>query len=93
MELAKWQVPVTVLADTFRKFTADFDEQWQLALQGTTAVYLTMTWSSGLTVWNLAAGEPNLYMLNDPSPKTAPGGGPASAIVINLTLVLAGLRF
>ena len=92
LELAKWRVPVTVLADTFRKFTADFEEQWLLAVQGTEAVYVTMTWSEGLTVWNIAVGEPELFMLDDPAPKSGLGE-PASAIVINLTLALRGLRF
>ena len=92
LELAKWRVPVTVLADTFRQFTVDFEEQWLLAVQGTAAVFVTMTWSEGLTVWNIAVGEPELFMLNDPDPKSALGG-PASAIVINLTRCLHGLRF
>jgi hypothetical protein len=99
LELAKWRVPMTVLAETFRSFTRDFEAQWQLALHGTEAVYLTMTWSEGLTVWNLAAGEPKLHMLNDPSfklqdPNSKPDlSSPASAIVINLTALLRGLRF
>ena len=92
LELAKWRVPVTVLEDTFRQFTADFEEQWLLVVQGTAAVYVTMTWNEGLTVWNIAVGEPELFMLDDPAPKSE-FGGPASAIVINLTLVLRGLRF
>ena len=85
-------MPVTVLADTYRQFTADFEEQWLLAVQGTEAVYVTMTWSEGLTVWNIAVGKPELFMLDDPSTKSG-HSGPASAIVINLTNVLRGLRF
>ncbi len=92
LELAKWRVPVTVLADTYRQFTADFQKEWLLAVQGTEAVYVTMTWSEGLTVWNIAVGEPELFMLDDPSSEIG-HSGPASAIVINLTLVLSGLRF
>ncbi len=92
LELAKWRVPTTVLADTFRQFAADFEKEWLHAVQGTEAVFVTMTWSEGLTVWNIAVGEPELFMLDDPVPKNALGG-PASAIVINLTLVLRGLRF
>jgi hypothetical protein len=92
LELAKWRVPVTVLADTFRQFTANFEEQWRFAVDGSAAVYLTMTWSEGLTVWNISEGQPALYMLDDPAPKIALGG-PASAIVINLSRVLRGLRF
>ncbi len=92
LELAKWRVPVTVLGDTFRRFTTDFEEQWLLAVQGTASVFVTMTWSDGLTVWNIAVGEPELFMLDDPVPKSALGG-PASAIVINLTRCLHGLRF
>ena len=92
LELAKWRVPVTVLTDTFRQFTVDFDEQWLLAVQGTAAVFVTMTWSEGLTVWNIAIGEPELFMLNDQTSKSALSG-PASAIVINLTRCLHGLRF
>jgi hypothetical protein len=92
LELAKWRVPVTVLADTFRQFTADFEKEWLLAVQGNDAVYVTMTWSEGLTVWNIAVGRPDLFMLDDPAPKSSLGG-PASAIVINLTTALSGLRF
>ena len=92
LELANWRVPVTVLADTYRQFTVDFEKQWLLAVQGTAAVFVTMTWSDGLTVWNIAVGEPELFMLDDPSPKSGLGG-PASAIVINLTQALRGLRF
>ncbi len=92
LELAKWRVPVTVLADTFRDFTVKFEKEWLLAVQGTAAVFVTMTWSDGLTVWNIAVGEPELFMLDDPTPKSGLGG-PASAIVINLTSVLRGLRF
>jgi len=92
LELAKWRVPVTVLADTFRQFTADFEEQWQLAVQGTEAVYVTMTWSEGLTVWNISEGQPALYMLESPTPEKD-FGEPGSAIVINLSRVLRGLRF
>ena len=92
LELAKWRVPATVLAETFRQFLLDFEKDWLLAVDGSAAVYLTMTWSEGLTVWNIAVGEPELFMLDDPAPKSALGG-PASAIVINLTLVLRGLRF
>ncbi len=51
-----------------------------------------MTWSKGLTAWNIAVGKPELFMLKDPAAKSALGG-PASAIVINLTSVLRGLRF
>ncbi len=92
LELAKWRVPDTVLADTFRDFTLSYEEQWLLAIQGTGAVFVTMTWSDGLTVWNIAVGEPELFMLDDPTPKGSLGG-PASAIVINLTRCLHGLRF
>ena len=92
LELAKWRVPVTVLADTFRDFTVKFEKEWLLAVQGTAAVFVTMTWSEGLTVWNIAVGEPELFMLDDPAPKSELCGS-ASAIVINLTLVLRGLRF
>jgi len=92
LELAKWRVPTTVLADTFRQFAADFEKEWLLAVQDTKVVYVTMTWSEGLTVWNIAVGAPELFMLNDPAPKSGLGG-PASAIVINLTQVLRGLRF
>ena len=92
LELAKWRVPVTVLADTFRQFTADFEKEWLLAVKGSKAIYVTMTWSKGLTVWNIAVGKPELFMLNDPAPKSGLGG-PASAIVINLTTALSGLRF
>ncbi len=92
LELAKWRVPATVLADTFRDFTVKFEKEWLLAVQGTGAVFVTMTWSDGLTVWNIAVGEPELFMLDDPTPKSGLGG-PASAIVINLTSVLRGLRF
>ena len=92
LELAKWRVPVTVLAGTFRRFTSDFDKEWLLAAHGTKAVYVTMTWSEGLTVWNIAIGKPELFMLDDPALKIGLGG-PASAIVINLTSVLRGLRF
>ena len=92
LELAKWRVPVTVLADTFRRFTADFEKEWSLAIKGSIAVYVTMTWSKGLTVWNISVGKPELFMLDDPAPKNSLGG-PASAIVINLTSVLRGLRF
>ena len=55
-------------------------------------IYVTMTWSEGLTVWNIAVGKPELFMLDDPAPKSNLGG-PASAIVINLTTALSGLRF
>lgn len=92
LELAKWRVPVTVLADTFRQFTSDFEKEWLLAVQGTDVVYVTMTWSDGLTAWNIAVGKPELFMLKDPATKSGLGG-PASAIVINLTSVLRGLRF
>ncbi len=92
LELAKWRVPVTVLADTFRQFTADFEKEWLLAVNGSVAVYVTMTWSEGLTVWNIAVGKPELFMLDDPAPKSG-HSGPASAIVINLTTALSGLRF
>ncbi len=92
LELAKWRVPTTVLADTFRQFMADLEKEWLLAVQGTAAVYVTMTWSDGLTVWNIAVGEPELFMLDDPVPKSGLGG-PASAIVINLTRCLHGLSF
>ena len=92
LELAKWRVPTTVLADTFREFTVKFKKDWKLAVQGTESIYVTMTWSEGLTVWNIAVGEPELFMLDDPTPKSGLGG-PASAIVINLTRCLHGLRF
>ena len=92
LELAKWRVPTTVLADTFREFTVKFKKEWKLAVQGTESIYVTMTWSEGLTVWNIAVGEPELFMLDDPTPKSGLGG-PASAIVINLTRCLHGLRF
>lgn len=92
LELAKWRVPTTVLADTFREFTVKFKKEWRLAVQGTESVYVTMTWSDGLTVWNIAVGEPELFMLDDPAAKSGPSG-PASAIVINLSSVLHGLRF
>ena len=92
LELAKWRVPATVLADTFRQFTSDFEKEWLLAVKDTKAVYVTMTWSEGLTVWNIAVGKPELFMLDDPAPKSSLGG-PASAIVINLTTALSGLRF
>ncbi len=92
LELAKWRVPVTVLADTFRQFTSGFEKEWLLAVEGDNSVYVTMTWSEGLTVWNIAIGKPELFMLDDPSSKNALGG-PASAIVINLTQALRGLRF
>jgi len=92
LELAKWRVPTTVLADTFRQFAADFEKEWLLAVQGSKSVYVTMTWNEGLTVWNISVGQPELFMLDDPAPKST-YGGPASAIVINLTLALGGLRF
>ena len=92
LELARWRVPVTVLTDTFRQFTADFQKEWLLAVNGSEAVYVTMTWSEGLTVWNIAVGKPELFMLDDPSPVSG-SNGPASAIVINLTTALSGLRF
>lgn len=92
VELAKWRVPMTVLSDTFRGFTKDYDDEWQLALEGSQTVYLTMSWSDSLTVWSLAAGEPALYMLESPTPEKD-FGGPGSAIVINLSRVLRGLRF
>ncbi len=92
LELAKWRVPVTVLADTFRQFTADFEKEWILAVDGKKDIYVTMTWSDGLTVWNIAAGKPELFMLKDPAADSGLAG-PASAIVINLTSVLRGLRF
>ena len=92
LELAKWRVPATVLADTFRNLTVKFEKEWLLAVQGTAAVFVTMTWSDGLTVWNIAVGEPELFMLNDAAPKSGLGG-PASAIVINITGCLQGLRF
>ncbi len=92
LELAKWRVPTTVLADTFRQFMADLEKEWLLAVQGTAAVYVTMTWSDGLTVWNIAVGGPELFMLDDPVPNSGLGG-PASAIVINLNRCLHGLRF
>ena len=57
LELAKWRVLVTVLADTFRQFTSDFEKEWLLAVQGTEAVYVTMTWSEGLTFWNIAVDD------------------------------------
>ena len=40
----------------------------------------------------VAAGKPELFMLKDPAAESGLGG-PASAIVINLTSVLRGLRF
>jgi hypothetical protein len=92
LELAKWRVPVTVLADTFRKFTVDFDKEWMLAVDGKKDIYVTMNWSEGLTAWNIAVGKPELFMLKDPAAESGLGG-PASAIVINLTSVLRGLRF
>ncbi len=92
LELAKWRVPVTVLANTFRQFTADFEKEWMLAVDGKKDIYVTMTWSEGLTAWNIAVGKPELFMLKDPAAKSG-RGGPASAIVINLTSVLRGLRF
>ena len=92
LELAKWRVPTTVLADTFREFTIKFKKEWKLAVQGIESIFVTMTWSEGLTVWNIAVGEPELFMLDDPTPRSA-FGGPASAIVINLTRCLHGLRF
>ena len=91
LELAKWRVPVTVLADTFRAFTVNFEQEWLLAVDGSAAVYVTMTWSEGLTAWVIAIDEPELFMLDDPM--ESGNGGPASAIVINLTQVLHGLRF
>lgn len=92
LELAKWRVPVTVLTNTFRKFTLDFEKEWMLAVGGKKDIYVTMTWSDGLTAWNIAVGKPELFMLKDPAPNSELGG-PASAIVINLTSVLRGLRF
>ena len=92
VELAKWRVPVTVLADTFRQFTNDFEKEWSLAVQGTSAVYMTMTWSDGLTVWNISEGQPALYMLESSTPEKD-FREPGSAIVINLSRVLRGLRF
>ena len=91
LELAKWRVPVTVLADTFRAFTVNFEQEWLLAIDGSAAVYVTMTWREGLTAWVVAIDEPELFMLDDPM--ESGNGGPASAIVINLTQVLHGLRF
>ena len=91
LELAKWRVPVTVLADTFRAFTVDFKQEWLLAVDGSAVVYVTMTWREGLTAWVIAIDEPELFMLDDPMESR--NGGPASAIVINLTQVLHGLRF
>ena len=92
LELAKWRVPVTVLADTFRAFTVNFEQEWLLAVDGSAVVYVTMTWSEGLTAWVIAIDEPELFMLDDPTSESGLGG-PASAIVINLTQVLHGLRF
>ncbi len=91
LELAKWRVPVTVLADTFRAFTVNFEHEWLLAVDGSAAVYVTMTWREGLTAWVIAIDEPELFMLDDPM--ESGNGAPASAIVINLTQVLHGLRF
>ncbi len=69
-----------------------FEKEWLLAVDGSAVVYVTMTWSEGLTVWNIAEGQPTLYMLESPTPEKD-FGEPGSAIVINLSRVLRGLRF
>ena len=92
VELAKWRVPMTVLSETFREFALNHEEDWRLAVEGADSVYMTMSWSEGLTVWNIREGQPALYMLESPTPEKD-FREPGSAIVINLSRVLRGLRF
>ncbi len=92
LELAKWRVPMTVLSETFRQFALNHEEDWRLAIEGAESVYMTMTWSEGLTVWNIREGQPALYMLESSTPEKD-FREPGSAIVINLSRVLRGLRF
>ena len=92
VELARWRVPMTVLADTFRSFAKKYQKEWAIALEGPESVYVTLAWEESLTVWNISVGRPELFMLEDTQPSDVPSE-PASAIVINLSRVLRGLRF
>ena len=95
VELAKWRVPMTVLATSFDEFADDYEYEWNSAVNGSASVYLVMSWSNDLTVWNMTIGEPGLLLLDDsqfqpqvPTPQNELEL-PASAIVINLSRLLS----
>ena len=103
VELAKWRVPMTVLADAFATFTDDSESEWELAIQddlGRATVYLTMTWSDSGSKWILQCDFPLVdaieeYYSEDTVEMEPIRNGesvPASIIAINLSRLFRWIK-
>ena len=101
VELAKWRVPMTVLADAFATFTDDSQDEWEEAVTDDGPVYLAMTWSDDGSEWIVQRDFPLVYTIEEdhfddearePKPMRGQQPVPASMIVINLSRLLRWVK-
>ena len=103
VELARWRVPMTVLADAFATFTDDSEAEWEKAVADDVdgPVYLTMTWSDEGSEWWVQRDFPLAHLIEEnigeeetrePEPVRDGQQVHASIIVINLSRLLRWVK-
>jgi len=101
VELARYRVPITVLADAFSRFTDDCESEWEEAVTDDGPVYLAVTWSEDGSQWIIQRDMPLVHLIEEPhyqeqdkAPKPIRDGEPvpASMIIMNLSRLLRWVK-
>lgn len=96
-EVHRWQCPMTVVAESFFLVHAEFEDLWELAIDGTESVYLSYSWLPGYATWHLTTDDPHLVIIKDrligersSDPPTLER--PCSSLVLQLTRLFRSVK-
>jgi len=101
VELARYRVPITVLADAFSRFTDGNEVEWEEAIIDRGPVYLAVTWSEDGSEWIMQCDFPLVHLIEElhyqeqdmePEPTRDGKPVPASMIIMNLSRLLRWVK-